>query len=96
MTSERTAQFTPGPWHVSPTDEECHAVVSPQSAFEGQWFTAIVSCTDDATEDANAHLIAAAPGLYDALYKICREFAHGHPLIIAGKSVLTLARGGKP
>lgn len=44
------------------------AVVSPEADDGRPWFTAIVQCADEAAEDANASLIAAAPELYAACY----------------------------
>jgi hypothetical protein len=56
---------TPGPWEALLTDSETHAVVSPMSDDTRPWFTAIIQCADEAVEDANAHLIASAPELYE-------------------------------
>jgi hypothetical protein len=91
MTSERTAQFTPGEWDAG------HRTVT----VEGSDFTPVDApertvAFVPASRSADAHLIAAAPELYEALEDICREFAHGHPLIVRGKSALSKARGGKP
>ena len=58
--------FTPGPWHVAPRRNEYH---SERVFAAGARYIACVGGSDDTVEDqkANAHLIAAAPELLEAL-----------------------------
>ena len=64
-----TATHTPGPWKV--TGEELVSV-GDQELFhrvirdEGERWTALVEI-EDREGEANAHLIAAAPAMYEAL-----------------------------
>jgi hypothetical protein len=78
------AKHTAGPWVAEPCAcgwSECRAIMS--------------SCEKVAenVREANAHLIAAAPALRDALAAICSEFAQQHPLIVDGLAALSLAQG---
>lgn len=82
LSSKGETRFTPGPWKVRGVE-----VVIPDGPFN--------SCAYAGTR-ANANLMAAAPALYEALDIICREFAQQHPLIKAGRSALSLARGQTP
>ncbi|RTL34313.1 MAG: hypothetical protein EKK49_08820 [Rhodocyclaceae bacterium] len=53
--------FTPGPWH-----EHSHRQIGPSRGIVCEVWSAIGETTDDAIAqgDANVHLIAAAPDLY--------------------------------
>lgn len=75
-------KFTPGPWTMSTHDDNDDVVIRDTAG------AILANCTVDATRDygmtekkhreivmANAHLIAAAPDLYEAL------FTHGHPSV---------------
>ena len=75
----KTAQFTPGPWHVS----EC----ASQTTKAGICSANGLHITDingygmtDAQNQANAALIAAAPAMYEALQVAQRylEQCQGH------------------
>lgn len=59
--------FTKGDWYIS--DEDCDAVYSSSS-------TARICCMDKFNSDfeANAHLIAAAPKMYEALSKLLEPY----------------------
>ena len=62
----KTAQFTPGPWVVN------------TFIVNGQYKLEVLDATGaNACVQANAHLIAAAPEMYEALqaaYKLLREW----------------------
>lgn len=67
MTTTRTAPapgFTPGPWF-----EHSHRQIGPKGGVVAEIWSAVGTSSDDAIAqaDANVHLIAAAPELYDAL-----------------------------
>lgn len=85
--SERREKFTPGPWRVDPM--YWPDVQTADGALE-------VACTGDSVliggptdskdaQSANAHLIAAAPELYDYILK------NGHD--DEAKALLAKARG---
>ena len=63
------AQFTPGPWVVKSTDEDINTkTIIDSNEF---WIAKVLNfnrVSDDIRESqANAHLIAAAPAMYEAL-----------------------------
>lgn len=63
------AKFTKGPWHYEVISDTVEA---------GQHTTVCnmdIGCNQDENEEniANAHLIAAAPDLYEALYRLTRD-----------------------
>lgn len=62
---------SPGPWVAIDTDGEHHAIVAPDA--DQDHFTVICIGPDDATENANARLIAAAPDLLAALETMLGE-----------------------
>jgi hypothetical protein len=64
--SER--KWTPGPWFVGKD-----LSIGPN----GQGVSVIVAACDYDHADANAHLIAAAPDLYDALDNLVRAYHQG-------------------
>jgi hypothetical protein len=89
--------FTPGPWkafykrkydewHVAMPYGGGSSMLCPL-ASDG------IEAPDPSQREANAHLIAAAPELYEALDAICSEFAQNHPLIVKGSAALAKARG---
>lgn len=63
-------KWTPGPWAISTENDVCTQIDGEHHAI----------CTDqfcyspDDEKKANAHLIAAAPDLYEALDKVNRWF----------------------
>ena len=94
-------RFTPGPWEYDGmvTDDHGHGwFVRPCAAR-----TISVEGRTDEEADANAHLIAAAPDLYNALNRIM-DYAHtgasvkdiipeDQPQFIAAYAALAKARG---
>lgn len=58
-----SARFTPGPWH-----EHSHRQIGPEEGIVCEVWSAIGETSVDAITqaDANAHLIASAPMLYQA------------------------------
>jgi len=68
-----TAKHTPGPWNcVDP-----HVIRGPKNV--------VVAKTLDSKEgyeikQANAHLIAAAPAMYEALKELCDYYAAYNPI----------------
>lgn len=69
------AKFTPGPWH----NEEVTAITAYSEGEVRPWYVASVHrhIGDGADQmAANAHLIAAAPELYEALEE-CRALLDG-------------------
>ena len=68
------AKFTPGPWKA--LRGHAYWEVSPQVRGDGQPFTicdccpTAPRCPDGGLQEANAHLIAAAPEMYDMLKTI--------------------------
>ena len=68
----KTAQFTPGPWVVKSTDEDINTkTIIDSNEF---WIAKVLNfnrVSDDIRESqANAHLIAAAPAMYEALSQV--------------------------
>jgi hypothetical protein len=77
--------FTPGPWRVDGDDEGCdgvpyieiatgesstyHVIAHVQPTFKQGQTLSDDDWSLEASDEANAHLIAAAPELYDALEK---------------------------
>jgi hypothetical protein len=89
-----SAAFTPGPWEawiagkticiLGPKGDH-HKPVIGWSGFD--------SCHLPLTKQkANAHLIAAAPELYEALANICASFPDDAPALIEARAALTKAR----
>lgn len=59
-------KFTRGPWawdKLTRRLSSAHGLVIDHAAYEGMWFATY----DPDQDDANAHLIAAAPTMYEAL-----------------------------
>ena len=92
--------FTPGPWR---TDEFYDAVLSDVIKDDGQ--DDVVCSFDygnkpDDEQIANAHLISAAPELYEALAEMCANFTSGNPdqreAIARAREALDKARGEQP
>lgn len=91
-------KFTPGPWFVSSANKEDYEI-GIQSAIGYQWH--VCDVCDDMPDDhvANAHLIAAAPELYDALegllqnYKYNKRKGLGISPIMKAQKALAKARG---
>ena len=98
-------KHTPGPWKV--TGEELVSV-GDQELFhrvirdEGERWTALVEI-EDREGEANAHLIAAAPAMYEALQIMVRaaNVDEIDPLVMfasieRAKGALAQAEGSKP
>lgn len=67
------AKFTPGPWHVGPVDD---------TRVEDSYGNEVAQIDGDYNHpdtwpimEANAHLIAAAPDLYEALETLMEEYS---------------------
>lgn len=102
-------KFTPGPWKVGFNDgsgfsggrNETTFVTQPEVHKELGLQCVIAECRRsfigpaDVPATANAHLIAAAPELYDALDEIVsdRVWCDEAPFLAKAKSVLAKARG---
>lgn len=68
-----SAGFTPGPWSIDPRHGGDKEIIVRQDGDSWHRLQAAVDCDDCDLKMAiaNAHLIAAAPELYDALEVIC-------------------------
>lgn len=71
-------KWTPGPWSVftpeeyrGPNDLPGLGVENPKTGEAVVWYAA--DCETGLQNDADAHLIAAAPELYEALEKLHRD-----------------------
>ena len=64
--------ISPTPWMHTPADEYTHAGIDDANG-DGVGETYQAARKDETAETANARLIAAAPELYEALYKITKE-----------------------
>ena len=64
-------KFTPGPWELTHPGPLLHG----KRVFAGTKYIGIIDNSDmDVAEiDANAHLIAAAPDMYEAVKKMCNN-----------------------
>lgn len=90
------AKFTKGPWYVHNNDVYLE-VFSDKGAIcdtcmSGHQFDG-GDCTEGKFAKANAHLIAAAPEMYDALEHILENQALGSPLALSINNLLAKARG---
>ena len=59
---------TPGPWRVAPASAYAGADINVDAGTNG--FVALCGTRGDAVAEANAKLIAAAPELFEALYRL--------------------------
>lgn len=110
------SEWTPGPWSVEYDERESGHVIRMGEAIETPWsfpseqiirYDHTISPDDDdeqeqfATADANAHLIAAAPDLYEALEAVLRDvgaekdfgFQDVDDIYTKARAALTRARG---
>lgn len=83
-------KFTAGPWEAEPSHASMDPVICMVAGL-------VISCKDtDYNKKANAHLIAAAPELYesleDVLGLITPEFEQS-PMVSFAKAALAKARG---
>ena len=85
-----TTHPTPGPWRF---DAQRGAVIT--SAWKPVAFVALYGADSVAQEDANGHLMAAAPDLRDALRELLAEALRigleGHPAVLLARAVLLIA-----
>jgi hypothetical protein len=86
-------KFTPGPWLAK---QSC--VISASGEIVTSCVTGSVKRGNDAEDYATAHLIAAAPELYEALDNLCQLFSVvGHDdyraELYAAEAALAKARG---
>ncbi len=101
----KEAKFTPGPWRVS-TGDGYNALDG--IAFHGVWSgdtcvatTGLLNAGDDDQSVSDAHLIAAAPDMYEALEKLLDKYrssvsyekGHDYDLSDMAESALAKARG---
>lgn len=64
-------KFTPGPWTALGRQAGLSlAIIAGQPPTEGLWIARTFHGMGDEQEDANAHLIAAAPDLYAAALEL--------------------------
>jgi hypothetical protein len=92
--------FTPGPWFVGPVSEQSEILIQPLKSR--MWCVAVAIPTGTPPNDqpeitmSNAHLIAAAPEMYDAATRLILEW-HGSRDIVSSidrmKAALAKARG---
>lgn len=78
--------YTPGPWRVE----------RPYIRGAGRVIASLESGRDKAEDAANAHLIAAAPELYEALVNLMDFLFHGkkdRQMILRARAALAKARG---
>lgn len=93
-------KFTPGPWKVARTGGLFPAIYG-RSKREPICVFAIGDDFDVfKNHEANAHLIAAAPDLYAALYAaepyFQGEYDYDHPQFVRLRAALAKARGETP
>ena len=69
MSQSGGAQFTPGPWAVNKSDT-CLIMVSKSMGMGAEKHIADVQYNEE--RYANAHLIAAAPAMYEALSELVK------------------------
>ena len=97
--SER--KWTKGPWEAA-LERGCHGVIAHALPEGGANFVALVGNDADTPEKepsrfANAHLIAAAPELYEALDRMVALFMTENGEDVAGaRAALAKARGETP
>lgn len=61
------AQHTPGPWEL----HESNAIVGGKIDDHRIWLRPVIARFETGVSEANAHLIAAAPELLEALLDLC-------------------------
>jgi len=95
-------KWTPGPWILTPdSDGEEMCFVSPstkdasEDAFPRNWLACMCVGLPNSEWQANAHLISAAPDLYDALENaFALILTHGNSKQIEdAETALSKARG---
>jgi hypothetical protein len=79
--SKDAAGFTAGPWEVRTTEKGERCIVPQETAstlFGLAWTLPPDEITSAETIEANAHLIAAAPALFQAIDELLAEIDAGH------------------
>jgi hypothetical protein len=99
------SRFTPGPWTCDEDDKQ-YVIGEGQSKYRTHVGTVYADDTDPKEAKANAHLIAAAPDMYEALQLVVGIRAHlrvsGVDFVDAGKAydaaeaALAKAEGREP
>lgn len=91
--SERREKFTPGPWVADGTTVYADAFKSGRNVYGAVACLAIGEDDTAFQEIANAHLIAAAPDLYEALEGVLRVADRQTVEFDAARAALAKARG---
>lgn len=88
-------KFTPGDW--SEHDGVISAVTTSDAGRMTRWVASLIDCKPpvDGELEANAHLIAASPDLYEALKDCVQALSHTEagPRIDAARAALAKAEG---
>lgn len=86
-------KFTPGPWHIEEKSLHAAPVVKSQDREIAQVRYHMGS--EDGEVFPNAHLIAAAPDIYDALQNVIDQFGYALPKrhVELYEAILKKARG---
>lgn len=91
--------FTPGPWEIigHSDDDECR-IRQTESVKHGKGFYSEITICEQINRMGNAHLIAAAPELLEALEGMVEYFPEGHSdgecfSVEKARSVIAKARG---
>ena len=91
-----TAKHTPGPWEVT-GPHTCTVITTNPGTYRPCMTIANVSGYWDGEAQANAHLIAAAPAMYEALRdcvgRLEAYYGDTYPAVIRGKQALAQAEG---
>ena len=78
MAAETKTTFTPGPWRAKPdrlVRQRGRVYVEGSGGWNADPICAVDYRDDVSENEANAHLIAAAPDLYEALDRVARMIA---------------------
>jgi len=92
-----TTQHTPGPWELRQSTRHGYWFIDYEQGGEGYTLTKL-NC-----EEADAHLIAAAPDLLEALEallpiaaRVIQGTTDGQPMLRQARSAITKATGEQP
>jgi hypothetical protein len=81
MGNQKEVKWTPGPWEVDGS-KVCYDLDGTKD-----------NICNTVWQEANAHLIAAAPDLYEALAEIMDWVVNDHPASVKARAALAKARG---